>query len=163
MGWIDLIKLLSNPKNIIMIILSLLIIMISGYSIYNKFQVVRLEVKISSLESKLNNLNSELTGVKSNLTTCNTNLTSIKDYTDKVNKIVKVTDDIRNKINNLKQPVSIINTTEPIVTSSDNLIENIKPPIVTNIEGGTNVIPNKEDVEIINIANTIIKHFNTAK
>jgi cell division protein FtsL len=170
--WMILFDLLKNPKNLAIFILAILVIMISGYSVYNKFQVVKLNTKIVIQTAKIDELNATLTGVKTNLTTCNTNLDAIKDYSNKVNAIGIATNDIKKRINELKQPTTIVQPTvhtvttikEPAPPVSAITIENLKPPVVNNVEGGSpNVIPGKEDIEIITVTNSIIDQFNTAK
>lgn len=151
-----LIKILSNPKNLAIFILLILLLVVSGYSVYNKFKIVNMNTKIVKLENDIKVLNIELKGVSSNLSTCNKNVENIKDYNAKINAIGQNTADIRKKINELKQPV---NTTiiQPVQSST---IENLKPPVSS---GGENEKPSKEDVEIIDTANRIIKLFNLTK
>ena len=151
-----LIRILSNPKNLVIFILIIFLLILSGYYVYKKFKIVNMNTTIVKLEGNIKVLNMELKGVSSNLDTCNKNVENIKDYNTKINIIGKNTDDIRKKINELKQP---INTTI-IQPSTPTSIESLKPPVAS---GGTDEKPSKEDVEIIDTANSIIRMFNITK
>lgn len=143
--WTLLFNFISNPKNLLIVILGILVLLISAYSVYLQFSIKTLELKISNLQSANDKLTSDNLIIQSNLLSCNSNLANIKNYTSKVNEISKNTSEISSRIDNLKPTnTTIVQPKETIIVQSGT--------------GDTHEVPINEAV---NITNDIINRFNT--
>lgn len=140
--WIIILKLIKNPKNIIIIAL-VAIFGIVTLPLYIKYSIQ--EVTINKLKNKIEIKETENLALKEQINIVKQNLSALQKHNENLNKITRATNDIQRKINNINfKPNIVVNS--PFHGTDEN-------PNLTG--GGTN-----ETIDSIAITNLIIKRFN---
>ena len=131
--WVSmLLKLISNPKNLAIILLSILLIISAGSAFYYKQKVATLQSEVKVLKVDNENLKTQIKQI-------NNHNGALRKQIEDLQTIEKTSKDLQKRLDALKKTCSqVITIKKPVVTP--------KPPTI--VEPGTTQLP-KPKVDLI--------------